>query len=62
MKQGIELMMADIHVKKLVARDVAKEVIVEEDFDGSYYRCPICKRIIFGTEKFCPECGQRLKW
>ena len=33
-----------------------------QDFDGTYYRCPICKRIIFGTEKFCPECGQRLKW
>ena len=61
-----KLMVAEAHVKKLDLRDVAMKVKVEEKFTFDYiapmYSCPVCDGILGGIEKFCPHCGQRLKW
>lgn len=26
------------------------------------YRCPSCKRLVIYRDRFCRDCGQRLKW
>ena len=26
------------------------------------YRCPNCKRLVIYRDRFCRDCGQRLKW
>ena len=26
------------------------------------HHCPICGRLISRSNKFCPECGQRIRW
>lgn len=25
-------------------------------------RCPICSKLVWTTDKRCPECGQKIKW
>ena len=26
------------------------------------YGCPACKNVVFNGQKYCDECGQKLKW
>jgi rRNA maturation endonuclease Nob1 len=35
------------------------DTAVEPLSDG---RCPVCEHYVRKDEKFCPECGQRMKW
>lgn len=51
------------HIQKLGEledRDEAKKVVCGEEL--FIMACPICKRTLRGSDNFCSECGQRLKW
>ena len=41
-------------------RDEAKKVVCGEELFVMI--CPICKGTLKGSDNFCSECGQRLKW
>lgn len=47
-----------LEIKDALEKQIPKEPI-EAQLD---YNCPICGWEYLTTERYCPECGQALKW
>lgn len=50
-----------LEIMKLVERNTAKAARPISD-RSLYGICLNCGQTIFGDHRFCPDCGQRLKW
>ena len=51
--------------KSAIEKQIPKEPLdLEEDYDGTYGKCPDCKRMLLDFEnyKYCKSCGQALDW
>jgi rubrerythrin len=44
---------------KLVSGKSGYKAVIEKKKE--VIKCPKCGKILEGTEKFCPECGEKLK-
>ena len=59
-------------IMKLKERDTEKAPEIHENKRSSVYTCPSCNLVLINKDekgwfcgkhyKFCPDCGQRLKW
>ena len=59
-------------IRELKERDTAKAPEIHENKRSSVYTCPSCNLVLINKDekgwfcgqhyKFCPDCGQRLKW
>ena len=55
----VKLPLEDVNqINELIERDTAKAVKADDKYDLEY--CPVCRKVIISTYKFCPYCGQRL--
>ena len=59
-------------IMELKERDTAKDPEIHENKRSSVYTCPSCNLVLINKDekgwfcgkhyKFCPDCGQRIKW
>ena len=59
-------------IQKLKERDTEKAPEIHENKRSSVYTCPSCNLVLINKDekgwfcgkhyKFCPDCGQRIKW
>lgn len=59
-------------IRELKERDTAKEPEIHKDKFSDTYVCPYCNLVFIHKDetgwfcgkryKFCPDCGQRIKW
>ena len=59
-------------IRELKERDRAKDPEIHENKRSSVYTCPSCNLVLINKDekgwfcgkhyKFCPDCGQRIKW
>ena len=59
-------------IMELKERDTAKAPEIHENKRSSVYTCPSCNLVLINKDekgwfcgkhyKFCPDCGQRIKW
>ena len=59
-------------IVELAERDTAKAPEIHENKRSSVYTCPNCNLVLINKDekgwfcgkhyKFCPDCGQRIKW
>ena len=59
-------------IRELKERDTAKAPEIHKNKRSSVYTCPSCNLVLINKDengwfcgqhyKFCPDCGQRLKW
>ena len=59
-------------IAELKERNTAKEPEIHENKRSSVYTCPSCNLVLINKDekgwfcgkhyKFCPDCGQRIKW
>ena len=64
--------LAPPEIMELKGRDTAKEPEIHENKRSSVYTCPSCNLVLINKDekgwfcgkhyKFCPDCGQRIKW
>ena len=59
-------------IRQLNERDTARAPEIHENKRSSVYTCPNCNLVLINKDekgwfcgkhyKFCPDCGQRIKW
>ena len=47
---------------KEIPREVIRINSVYEGIEFGIVRCPKCKGLLVGPEKYCPKCGQKIDW
>ena len=50
------------NMTKEIPRDIVKFKTNEVGIEFAIVRCPKCKGLLVGPEKYCPNCGQKLNW
>jgi len=41
-------------------KQIGKKVKLSEKFNSN--RCPCCDKVVFRSEHYCSQCGQKLDW
>lgn len=50
-----------MEIIKTITDAMQKQIPKEPKWNGEPY-CPICDGILWDYQKYCDECGQKLRW